>query len=150
MSVAFRIRFYGVFADSRLFAHASLDLHLYLISVHVLVRYIGGGGGDGGGGVMTSMRMRLLCCVSLVVLCFVHWWEGGGGWGHFAPDFAVVSFFPGQHCADPRLVAYASLDFHVYAFDLRAGVGRGGRCGGADDVHANAAHMYCSSLSSVD
>ena len=81
MSVAFRIRFYGVFADSRLFAHASLDLHLYLISVHVLVRYIGGGGGDGGGGVMTSMRMRLLCCVSLVVLCFVHWWEGGGDGG---------------------------------------------------------------------
>ena len=40
--VAFRIGFYGVFADSRLFAHASLDLHLSFSS--------GGGMGWGGGG----------------------------------------------------------------------------------------------------
>ena len=31
--IAFRIGFYGVFADSRLFAHASLDLHLSFSSV---------------------------------------------------------------------------------------------------------------------
>ena len=39
--VAFRIGVYGVFADSRLFAHASLDLHLSFSSVQ-------GWGGDGG------------------------------------------------------------------------------------------------------
>ena len=33
LCVAFRIGFYGVFADSRLFAHASLDLHLSFSSV---------------------------------------------------------------------------------------------------------------------
>ena len=38
MCVAFRIGFCGVFADSRLFAHASLDLHLSFSSVR------GGGG----------------------------------------------------------------------------------------------------------
>ena len=43
MCVAFRINFYGVFAESRLFAHASLDLHLSFSSVR-------GWGGDGGGG----------------------------------------------------------------------------------------------------
>ena len=42
MCVAFRIGFYGVFADSRLFAHASLDLHLYISSVQ--------GWGDRGAG----------------------------------------------------------------------------------------------------
>ena len=31
--VAFRIGFYGVIVDSRLFAHASLDFHLYFSSV---------------------------------------------------------------------------------------------------------------------
>ena len=97
-----------------------------------------------GAGVMTSMRMRLLCYVSLVVLCFEHWW-GGGGRGAFPTGFCSVFLkFPG-HCADPRLVAHASLDFHVYVFDLRAGVGMGG----ADDVHANAAYMYCISFCSV-
>ena len=44
MCVAFRIGFYGVFADSRLFAHASLDLHLSFLSAPC-----GGGRGDGGG-----------------------------------------------------------------------------------------------------
>ena len=43
----------------------------------------------------------------------------------------------------PRLFAHAS--FHVYVFDFRAGVGRGGM-GGAADVHANAAYMYCFSF----
>ena len=33
LCLAFRIGFYGVFADSRLFAHASLDLHLFFSSV---------------------------------------------------------------------------------------------------------------------
>ena len=33
LCAAFRIGFYGVFADSRLFAHASLDLHLSFSSV---------------------------------------------------------------------------------------------------------------------
>ena len=45
MCVAFRIVFYGVFADSRLFAHASLDLHLFVFQLRA-----GGGGGWGGGG----------------------------------------------------------------------------------------------------
>ena len=63
MCVAFRIGFYGVFADSRLFAHASLDLHLSFSSVRGW-----GGMRGGGGGVMTSMRMRLLSSVSFVEL----------------------------------------------------------------------------------
>ena len=41
MCGAFRIGFYDVFADSRLFARASLDFHLYFSSVQGL-----GGGGD--------------------------------------------------------------------------------------------------------
>ena len=91
--------------------------------------------------------MRLLCCGSLVVLRFVHWWGGGdGGISHrFLRCFPKIS---GRHCADPRLVAHASLNFHVYVFDFRAGVGREGGWG-ADDVHANAAYMYCSSFCSV-
>ena len=77
-------------------------------------------------GGMTSMRRRLLCCVSRVVLCFVHWWADGG---MRAFRIGFLRCFPkisGQHCADPRLFAHASLDFHVHVFDLRAGVGRGG------------------------
>ena len=46
MCVAFRIGFYGVFADYRLFAHASLNLHLSF----------------------SAMRMRLVSSVSFVVL----------------------------------------------------------------------------------
>ena len=49
---------YGGFADSRLFAHASLDLHLSFSSVR--------GWGGGWGAVMTSMRMRLVSSVSFV------------------------------------------------------------------------------------
>ena len=69
------IGFYDVFADSRLFARASLDFHLYFSSVQGL-------GGDGGG-VMTSMRMRIMCCVSLVDLVLVRGIDesGRGGWG---------------------------------------------------------------------
>ena len=49
--------FYGVFAYYRVFAHASLDLHLSFSSVR----------GWGGMGVMTtSMRMRLVSSVSLL------------------------------------------------------------------------------------
>ena len=49
--------FYGVFAYYRVFAHASLDLHLSFSSVR----------GVGGMGVMTtSMRMRLVSSVSLL------------------------------------------------------------------------------------
>ena len=44
MCVAFRIGICGVLAISRLSAHASFDLHLFLNSVR------GFGGGDGGGG----------------------------------------------------------------------------------------------------
>ena len=57
MCVAFRIGICSVLAISRLSAHASFDLHLFLNSL----RGFGGGwGGDGGGGggVMTSMRLR--------------------------------------------------------------------------------------------
>ena len=53
MCVAFRIGICSVLAISRLSAHASFDLHLFLNSVR------GFGGGDGGG-VMTSMRLRLV------------------------------------------------------------------------------------------
>ena len=60
--------------------------------------------------------------------------RGEGGISH-RPKFS------GQLCADPRLFARASLDFHVYVFDLRAGAGSGGD-GGRDDVHANAAYMH--------
>ena len=137
------------FADSRLFARASLDFHLYFSSVQglgggvmtsmrmrimccvslvdlVLVRGIdeSGRGGWGGGGVVTSMRMRLLCCVSLVVLCFVHWW-GDGGMGAFRFGFAVFSErFRAVLCRPSTCGIY----FHVCVcvFDLRAGVGRGG------------------------
>ena len=44
MCVAFRIGICSVLAISRLSAHASFDLHLFLNSVR------GFGGGDGGGG----------------------------------------------------------------------------------------------------
>ena len=67
--VAFRIGFYSVFADSRLFAHASLDLHLSFSSVRGWGGGMGGEMGGGmGGGVMTSMRMRLVSSVSFVAL----------------------------------------------------------------------------------
>ena len=54
MCVAFRIGICSVLAISRLSAHASFDLHLFLNSVR------GFGGGGWGGGVMTSMRLRLV------------------------------------------------------------------------------------------
>ena len=61
-SFVYRIshRFLRCFAESRLFAHASLDLHLFFSSVR--------GWGGGWGGVMTSMRMRLVSSVSFVAL----------------------------------------------------------------------------------
>ena len=156
MCVAFRIGFYGVFADSRLFAHVTCQLRLAFVC-----QLCPGVRGDAGG-VMTSMRMQILSCVSLVDLVLVcsgavHWREGGGmGWvmdvhanatsalwfsccfvfcalvgrrGDRGISHRFLRCFPkisGQHCADPRLVAHASFDFHVYAFDLRAGVGKGG------------------------
>ena len=49
MCVAFRIGICSVLAISRLSAHASFDLHLFLNSVRGF-----------GGGVMTSMRLRLV------------------------------------------------------------------------------------------
>ena len=49
-------RFLRCFADSRLFAHAGLDLQLSFSSVR------------GWGGLMTSMRMRLVSSVSFVAL----------------------------------------------------------------------------------
>ena len=55
MCVAFRIGFYGVFADSRLFAHASLDLHLYFSSVR------GWGGGWGGGDDVYANASCVFC-----------------------------------------------------------------------------------------
>ena len=59
MCVAFRIGVYDVFADSRLFAHASLDLHLSFSSVR-------GWGGDGGGG--DDVHANAACSVSFVAL----------------------------------------------------------------------------------
>ena len=52
---AFRIGFYGVFADSRLSAHAGFDLHFSFSSVR-----------GWGGGLRTSMWMRLVSSVSFV------------------------------------------------------------------------------------
>ena len=143
MCVEFRIGFCCDFADSRLFAHASLDFHWYVSSVQgwvgvmtsmrmrilccvslvdlVLVRSIGGDGG-----LMTSMRMQLLCCVSLLALCFAHW-LGGRGWGAFRIGLWCFPKKSGQHCADPRLFAHASLDFHVYLTSVQ---GWGGAWGG--------------------
>ena len=65
MCVAFRIGFYGVFADSRLFAHASLDLHLSFSSV----RGWGGDAGAGGGGgddvhANAACVFCFFCCVT--------------------------------------------------------------------------------------
>ena len=61
------------------------------------------------------------CCF---VFCALVGRRGDRGISHrFLRCFPKIS---GQHCADPRLVAHASFDFHVYAFDLRAGVGKGG------------------------
>ena len=48
-----------IFAGSRLFAHASSDLHLSFSSVRVWW---------GDGGVMTSMRMQLVLSISFIVL----------------------------------------------------------------------------------
>ena len=45
MCVTFRIGFYGVFADYRLFAHASLDLPAFVFQLCAGV----GRAGDGGG-----------------------------------------------------------------------------------------------------
>ena len=56
--------FFGVFADSRLFAHASLNLHLSFSSVR-------GWWGIGVGCKMTSMRMRLVSSVSFVALLLI-------------------------------------------------------------------------------
>ena len=66
--VAFRIGFYGVFADSRLFAPASFDLHFYLSSMW-------GWGGMGGGADDVHANAAYMYCFSF---CSVHWWGGGG------------------------------------------------------------------------
>ena len=58
--VAFRIGFYGVFADSRLFAHASLDLHLSFSSVQ-------GWGGDGGGDDVHANAACVFCFFGCVI-----------------------------------------------------------------------------------
>ena len=79
--------------------------------------------GGGGGGVMTSMRMRLVSSVSLLASCV----------SHFASLFTV--FF-----ADSRLFAHASLDLHLSFSSVQ---GWGGDGGGGDDVHANAACVFC-------
>ena len=104
-----------------------------------------GGGGEGGDDVHANAASVCFSCC-FVLCAFVGRWGDGGISHRFLRCFPQVS---GQHCADPRLVGYASLDFHVYVFDLRAGVGRGRDGGGADDVHANVAYMYCSSFCSL-
>ena len=85
--VAFRIGFYSIFADSRLSAHAGLDLHLSFSSVRGL-----GGGGDGGGVIGGGDDVH---AHATFVFCFLYspcsglFWRGtlvgrGGGWG--GPD----------------------------------------------------------------
>ena len=56
-SAASRIGFYDIFANSRFFAHASLDLHLTFSSVR---------GWQGIGEVLTSIRIRLVSSISLI------------------------------------------------------------------------------------
>ena len=77
-----------------------------------------------GGDDVHANAASVLCFSCCFVFCAL---VGRGGMGAFRTGF--LRCFPkicGQHCADPRLVAHARLDFHVYVFDLRAGVGRGG------------------------
>ena len=68
--VAFRIGFYRVFADSRLSAHASLDLHLSFSSV----RGWGWGGGWEGRRRPCEYGLCLLflCCFLCVCVCVSH------------------------------------------------------------------------------
>ena len=98
MCVAFRIGFYSIFADSRLSAHASFDLHLSFGSVR------GGGGGD-------DVHANATCvfCFSCCFLCV----------SHFASVFTV--FFAGF-----RLFAHASLDLHLSFSSVRGWGGMGG------------------------
>ena len=117
MCVAFRIGFYSIFADSRLSAHAGFDLHLSFGSVR------GWGWGMGGGGGMTSMRMQLVSSVSRLLPMCVAFRIG------FYGDFA-----------DSRHFAHASLDLHLSFSSVRGWGGDGGR---GDDVHANAACVFC-------
>ena len=100
------LSFYGVFADSRLFAHAGLDLHLYFSSVR-------GEGGDGGaGGVMTSMRIRLVSS------------------GFFVASYVCRISHRFLRCfAESQLSAHASLDLHL-SFSSVRGWGGGGIGGG--------------------
>ena len=94
--------FYGVFEDSRLFAHASLDLHSSFSSVR----------GWGGGGVMTSMRMRLVSSIFFVAsyVCRIS--------HRFLRCFCRLSTF----CTCQLRLAFV--------FQLCAGVGGGWRGGG--------------------
>ena len=100
------LSFYGVFADSRLFAHAGLDLHLYFSSAR-------GEGGDGGaGGVMTSMRIRLVSS------------------GFFVASYVCRISHRFLRCfAESQLSAHASLDLHL-SFSSVRGWGGGGWGGG--------------------
>ena len=83
-----------------------------------------GGGGGGGGAVMTSMRMRLVFSVSFVAsyVCRIS--------HRFLRCFCRLSTF----CTCQLRLAFV--------FQLCAGVG-GGDGGGGDDVHANAACVFC-------
>ena len=92
------------------------------------VRYIGGDGGDDD----VHANAAAVLCFSC---CFVHW-RGGA-----RAAFRIGLNFPGSFVPTLDFSHVASLDFHVYVFDLRAGVGSGGD-GGRDDVHANAAYMH--------
>ena len=161
LSSPFRIGFYGVFADSRLFAHASLDFHLYFSSVRGL-------GGVGGEGVMTSMRMRIVCCVSLVDLVLVRHIGGEGGeevmcfsccfvfcalvgrWEHFNGFCGVFVKFLGGTVPTfdfSHMPAWTSMRMHLTSVQRWGG---GGGMGGADDIHANVAYSYYFSFCSVN
>ena len=77
-------------------------------------------------GVMTSMQMRLVSSVSFVAsyACRIS--------HRFFCVFCRL-----------RLFAHASLDLHL-SFSSAKGVGGGGMGGGGgDDVHANAACVFC-------
>ena len=117
LCVAFRIGFYGVFADSRLFAHASLDLHLSFSSVR------GWGGGMGGGG--DNVHANAAC-----VFCFLL----------LFPMCRISHRFLRCFC---RLSTFCTCQLRLaFVFQLCAGV-RGRMGGGGDDVHANAASVFC-------
>ena len=119
LCVAFRIGFCSVFADSRLSAHAG-SCRLRLAFVFQLCAGVGGGMGGGGDNVHANAAC-VFCFLLLFPMCRIS--------HRFLRCFCRLSTF----CTCQLRLAFV--------FQLCAGV-RGGM-GGGDDVHANAASVFC-------